>query len=81
MGYGQPPMGYGQPPMGYGPPGQPQNPYSYGYPPPYVVQPVIYTNPYRSASAWSTFFWVRIAIAAIAIGVSLLGACISALSH
>jgi hypothetical protein len=70
MGYGQPPMGYGQPP---------QNPY--GYPPPYVIQPVVYTNPYRSGSAWSTFFWVRIAIAAIAIGISLLGACVSALSH
>jgi hypothetical protein len=78
MGYGQPPMGYGQPPMGYG---QPPNPYGpYGYPPPYV-QPIVYGNPYRSASAWTTFFWVRLVIAAIAIGISLLGACISALSH
>jgi hypothetical protein len=32
-------------------------------------------------SGWSTFFWIRLAIAAIAISLSLVGACISAISH
>jgi hypothetical protein len=40
-----------------------------------------YVNRGGWASGWSTFFWVRLAIAVIAISVSLLGACISAISH
>jgi hypothetical protein len=49
-------------------------PFQHGYAP----------QQYRSSgwtSGWSTFFWVRLVIAAIAIGISLLGACISAISH
>ncbi len=30
---------------------------------------------------WSTFFWIRLGIAAVFISLSLLGACISAISH
>jgi hypothetical protein len=33
------------------------------------------------ATGWSAFFWVRLVIAVIAISLSLLGACVSALSH
>ena len=94
-GYGAPPGGYGAPPGGYGAPnpyGGPQ-PGPYGGPMPGQqvhgfggVQPFNagYTPQYRSsgwASGWSTFFWVRLGIAAVAIAVSLLGACVSALSH
>ena len=32
-------------------------------------------------SGWSSFLWFRLAIAAIAISLSLVGACISALSN
>ena len=30
---------------------------------------------------WSTFFWVRLAIAGVFISLSLLGACINAITH
>jgi len=88
-GYGAPPpyAGYGAPPGGYGAPGPYGAPNPYGQQQGYPVQgfgggqpyPVV---PVRSGwNGWSTFFIVRVAIAAIAIGISLLGACISALSH
>ena len=91
-GYGAPqaPQGYAQP---YGGP----QPNVYGGPPPSAygsphvpvagfggVQPMHHGYVNRG-SAWSTglstFFWVRIVIAVIAIGVSLLGACVSAIAH
>jgi hypothetical protein len=42
-----------------------------------------YVQPSRGwgfGNAWSTFFWVRLAIAAIFISLSLLGACINAIA-
>lgn len=90
-GYGTPP-GYGAPPGGYGMP--PAHPYGGPHANPYGqnvpvagfggVQPFHgagYVNRSGWASGWSTFVWVRLAIAAVAIAVSLLGACVSALSH
>jgi len=86
--YGAPPAGYGG---GYG--GPTPNPYGGPMPNPYGnpyapnVAPFGGYGPqvqYRSsgwASGWSTFFWVRLAIAAIAISISLIGACVSAISH
>ncbi len=82
QGYGAPPPNaYGAPPGGgYGPhyPGQPQG---FG-----GVQPFQGGNGFVSrgsgwTSGWSTFFWIRLVIAAIAIGISLTGACISAIAH
>jgi len=44
-----------------------------------------YHHGYVNRSAWasglSAFFWVRVAVAVIAISITLLGACVSALSH
>jgi hypothetical protein len=44
-----------------------------------------YGGRYVNRSGWSsglrTFFWIRLAIAVIVIGISLLGACVSALTH
>lgn len=93
QGYGQPPASpYGgpQPNMyGYGGP----QPNMYGGPQPNMHPPVagfggaqpFQGHGYVNRSAWSsglsTFFWVRLVIAAIAIGISLLGACASAISH
>lgn len=85
-GYGAPqaPQAYGQP-YGYGGP-QP-NPYGSPHVPVAGfggVQPIHHGYVNRG-SAWSTglstFFWVRIVIAVIAIGISLLGACVSAIAH
>ena len=90
--YGGAPGGYGAPhapqpycqPYGYGPQANP-----YGSPHVPVagfggVQPVHHGYVNRG-SAWSTglstFFWVRIVIAVIAISISLLGACVSAIAH
>ena len=92
-GYGPTPSGYGAPPPGYGPApyGQPPQPYGqvHGFggnaPFHYAQQPVHYhqqQNAWRNvAGGFSTFFWVRLGIAAVAIGISLLGACVSAISH
>jgi hypothetical protein len=33
------------------------------------------------SSGWSTFFWVRLAIAGIFISLSLIGACINAIAN
>jgi hypothetical protein len=73
--YGAPPgpYGYGAPPPGYGGYGQPYG-HPFGMPPPVYRQ-----NGW--ASGWSTFFWVRLVIVGIAISLSLLGACVSALTH
>lgn len=84
QGYGQPFGGPQPPPYGYGGP-QP-NPYGTPHVP---VAGFGGVQPYQNhgyvsrgwTSGWSTFFWVRLAIAVIAISVSLLGACISAISH
>jgi hypothetical protein len=91
-GYGAPP-GYGAPQNPYG--GPSPNPYGGPQPNPYAqqypvqgyggVQPFAgghgYVNRSGWASGWSTFFWVRLAIAAIAISLSLIGACVSAISQ
>jgi hypothetical protein len=53
------------------------------------VQPWSNTNAYGSryversgwSSGWSAFFWIRLVIALAVVGISLLGACVSALSR
>ena len=87
--YGAPP-GYGAP-NPYGAPGPnpygPQNPYGgpapgqypmQGYPPGYGPQ---VNRSWGFGSGWSTFFWVRLAIAAIFISLSLVGACVNAITN
>jgi hypothetical protein len=70
------PAPYGQPYVQ--PYGQPYvQPYGQPYVQPYGVPPPVYRPP----SGWSTFFWVRLVIVGIAISLSLLGACVSALTH
>jgi hypothetical protein len=92
--YGAPP-GYGaQNP--YGAPQNPyaapygQNPYGGPGPGQYPIAPVQGFNGnygrqvnrgWGFGGGWSTFFWIRLAIAGVFISLSLLGACISALSH
>ena len=86
-GYGVP-AAHGQPPQPYGAPyGAPQ-PGGYGAHPP--VQAFRGAQPFQGhgfvsrsgwASGWSTLFWVRLVVAAIAVGLSLLGACVSAIGH
>lgn len=82
QGYGGPPGGYGGPPPGYGP----QQRYGpQGYP----VQGFGGAQPFAGqafvnrgwTSGWSAFFWVRMVIVIAAVSISLLGACISAISH
>jgi hypothetical protein len=83
--------GYGAPP-GYGGYGAP-NPYA-AAPNAYGPQP--YGQPYPMQSfgggygrqynngwggGWSTFFWVRLAIAGAFIAISLIGACVSAIAN
>ena len=84
QGYGAPP-GHGAPPGGFGgaPPGYQVHGFGGAQPFHYAQPPVQYGNAIvnRITSGWSTFFWIRLGIAAIAIGVSLIGACASALSH
>jgi hypothetical protein len=74
-------MGYGQPPPapGYGPPGYGQAPGGWGQPPPQVWGAPGYYQPYRRT--WSTFFWVRLTLVLIALGLSVVGACVSAITH
>ena len=78
-GYG--PTPYGAPPAPYG------QVHGFGGNAPfqYAQQPVHYhqqQNAWRNvAGGFSTFFWVRLGIAAVAIGISLLGACVSAIAH
>ena len=90
-GYGQQPPGYGAPP-GYGPPnpyGQPPQPYNpYAQQQGYPMAPVQgfgggYGRQVNSgwASGWSTFLWVRLAIAGVFIMISLIGACVSAIAN
>ncbi len=87
--YGAPP-GYGAP-NPYGAPGPnpygQQNPYGgpapgqypmQGYPPGYGPQ---VNRSWGFGSGWSTFFWVRLAIAAIFISLSLIGACVNAITN
>lgn len=84
-GYGPPMQGYGAPPNPYGGP----NPYAqqqypvqgFGGVQPFNPGYVNVNRGWGGGSGWSTFFWIRLGIAAIAIGISLLGACVSALSH
>ena len=91
-GYGAPPgygpqPGYGAPPPGgYGQPGQPgYGVHGFGGAQPfhYAQPPVQYGNGIARGltNGWSTFFWIRLGIAVFAISISLLGACVSALSH
>ncbi|MBX3233064.1 MAG: hypothetical protein KIT84_12915 [Labilithrix sp.] len=91
--YGAPqPQAYGQPYGAPNPYGQPPNPYGgpnpYGQP--YPVQGFGGAQPFGAGNAyvnrgwgggWSTFFWIRLGIAAIVIGISLLGACVNAITH
>ncbi|MDB5216894.1 MAG: hypothetical protein JWO86_4821 [Myxococcaceae bacterium] len=92
MPYGAPP-GYGAP----NPYGAPQYPYAapygqnpYGGPGQYPMAPVQGFNGnygrqvnrgWGFGGGWSTFFWVRLAIAGVFISLSLLGACINAIAH
>ena len=95
--YGAPPGGFGAPqgygPPSASPYGGPQ-PNMYGGPQPYGgshlpvtgfggAQAFHHGHVHRSgwSSGLSTFFWVRLAIAAVAIGISLIGACVSAIAH
>ena len=85
-GYGAP-QPFGAPPPGYGP--QP----GYGAPQPfggqYPMAPVqSFGGQYGRqinrgvfGSGWSSFFWLRLAIVGIAISLSLVGACISAITN
>jgi len=82
--FGAPPP-YGAPQQGYGAP----NPYG-GPQPGYPMAPVQgfggnygwqINRGFFGSSGWSSFFWFRLAIAGIAISLSLVGACISAISH
>jgi hypothetical protein len=80
--YGAPPpgYGYGPPPPGYGP----NQVHGFGGNQPfqYAQPPVHYQQINQGwGNGWSTFFWVRLGIAVFAIGISLLGACVSALTH
>jgi hypothetical protein len=91
--YGAPP-GYGG--QNYGAPQNPyaapygQNPYGGPGPGQYPVAPVQGFNGnygrqvnrgWGFGGGWSTFFWIRLAIAGVFISLSLLGACINAISH
>ena len=81
-----PQPGYGAPPGGaYGaaPPGYQVHGFGGAQPFQYAQPPVQYGNAIANGitSGWSTFFWIRLWIAVFAIGISLLGACVSALSH
>jgi hypothetical protein len=90
-GYGapQPQQGYAAPPAPYGAPAPFGAPNPYGAPGPYPMVPVqrfgggygqqINRGPF--GSGWSSFLWFRLAIAAIAISLSLVGACISAIAN
>ena len=90
-GYGQQP-GYGPQP-GYGAPnpyGQQPNPYG---PQPYGQYPMApvqnfggnygrqVNNGWGFGGGWSTFLWVRLAIAGAFIAISLIGACVSAITN
>ena len=85
-----------QQPNPYAAPNPYANPYQQGgvvpqYPGQYPVQGFggvspfqpnnVYINRGGWSSGWSTFFWIRLGIAAIVIFVSLMGACVSAISH
>lgn len=91
--YGAPP-GYGG--QNYGAPQNPyaapygQNPYGGPGPGQYPMAPVQGFNGnygrqvnrgWGFGGGWSTFFWIRLAIAGAFISLSLLGACINAISH
>lgn len=82
-GYGAPPPGYGAPPGGYGVPGSaPVHGFGGAQPFHYAQPPVQYGSGLANAvGGWSTFFWIRLGIAVFAISISLLGACVSALTH
>jgi hypothetical protein len=95
--FGRPPQqGYGAPPQqGYGaPPGYPPQqgygaPNPYGQPGPYPMAPVqSFGGSYGRqinhgvfGGVGSSFFWVRLAIIGAVISLSMIGACISAISH
>lgn len=78
--YGAPPQQpYGQQPYGQQPYGQ--QPQVHGFGGVHPFQQPVYVQRGGWTSGWSTFFWVRLAIAGVAICISLLGACVSALNH
>jgi len=96
MPYGAPPGGGYGAPNPYGAPNNPyaapygQNPYGGPGPGQYPVAPVQGWNGnygrqvnrgWGFGGGWSTFFWVRLAIAGVFISLSLLGACINAISN
>ena len=71
-----PPQGYYPPPQGYGPPnpyGAPIQPFGGGY------GRQINQGPF--GSGLGSFMWFRIVIIGIAISLSLVGACISAIAN
>jgi hypothetical protein len=72
-GYHPPPQGYGQPPVASFGGGPPVQQFGAGY----------HSHVDRGwwGSSFGTFFWARLAIAAIAIGVSLIIACVSAIAN
>jgi len=90
QGHGAPPQPYGAP-QGYAPPSFGPQPQAYGpQPQPYAPQPQSYGpqpgygRPIQQGpfgGGWSSFLWFRLAIAGIAISLSLIGACISAISN
>jgi hypothetical protein len=88
------PPGYGG--QNYGAPQNPyaapygQNPYGGPGPGQYPMAPVQGFNGnygrqvnrgWGFGGGWSTFFWIRLAIAGVFISLSLLGACINAIAH
>ncbi len=89
-GYGAPAQGgYGAPPQGGYGYGAPQGG---GFAPQYPGQGFAGVQPFQGGngfvsrgsgwtSGWSTFFWILLVIAAVVIGISLTGACVSALTH
>jgi hypothetical protein len=88
-GYGAP-NPYGAPNNPYAAPYGGQNPYGAPGPGQYPVAPVQGWNGnygrqvnrgWGFGGGWSTFFWVRLAIAGIFISLSLLGACINAIAN
>ena len=77
-GYGQP--GYGQP--GYGQPGYGAPVHGFGGSPVQPFTPSYGGNVNRGwGSGWSSFFIARLVIVGICVGLSLVGACISAIAH
>jgi hypothetical protein len=84
-GYGAPhPYGAPQGAPGYGAPNPYGGPAPGQYPPVQSFSPGYGQQINRSwgfGNGWTTFFWMRLAIAGIAIGLSLIAACINAIAN